>query len=129
MHSDGRPWDDQNDLYTYESDFIIRTKTKHKTPMVRTQSIVSVSDEAGGGGGAGGGTSNAASPGNTITGSGGGVSIVDSAAGRRGSAEIRSNKGLILNNIHYFYVNSNPMLILIIRTHPKKAAGCSQRQS
>ena len=127
MHSDGRPWDDQNDLYTYESDFIIRTKTKHKTPMVRTQSIVSVSDEAGGGG-AGGGTSNAASPGNTITGTGG-VSIVDSAAGRRGSAEIRSNKGLILNNIHYFYVNSNPMLILSLRTHPKKAAGCSQRQS
>ena len=35
LHSDGRPWDDQNDLYTYESDFIIRTKTKHKTPMVR----------------------------------------------------------------------------------------------
>ena len=97
MHSDGRPWDDQNDLYTYESDFIIRTKTKHKTPMVRTQSIVSVSDEAGGGG-AGGGTSNAASPGNAITGAAG-VSIVDSA-GRRGSAEIRSNKGLVLNNTH-----------------------------
>ena len=45
-HSDARPWDENNDLYAYESDFVIRTKTKHKTPMVRTQSIVSVSDEA-----------------------------------------------------------------------------------
>ena len=50
MHADGRPWDPMNDLYQYERGFAVCTKTKHKTPMVRTQSIVSVSDEAGGGG-------------------------------------------------------------------------------
>ena len=32
------------DLYQYETDFVVRTKTKLKTPMVRTQSIVSVSE-------------------------------------------------------------------------------------
>merc|ERR1719376_733454 len=62
MHSDGRPWDALNDLYTYESDYMICTKTKHKTPMVRTQSIVSVSEEltVGGGGGVSGGGSGGA---------------------------------------------------------------------
>ena len=45
-HADSRPWDPLNDLYQYEKDFIILTKTKHKTPMIRTQSIVSVSDAA-----------------------------------------------------------------------------------
>ena len=44
-HADYRAWDPLNDLHTYECDFVICTKTKHKTPMVRTQSIVSVSDE------------------------------------------------------------------------------------
>ena len=45
-HADVRPWDPRNDLYQYEKDYIICTKTKHKTPMIRTQSIVSVSDAA-----------------------------------------------------------------------------------
>ena len=33
-------------MYQYERDYIICTKTKHKTPMIRTQSIVSVSEAA-----------------------------------------------------------------------------------
>jgi len=45
-HADLRPWDPLNDLYQYERDYIVCTKTKHKTPMIRTQSIVSVSDAA-----------------------------------------------------------------------------------
>ena len=45
-HADVRPWDPLNDMYQYERDYIICTKTKHKTPMIRTQSIVSVSEAA-----------------------------------------------------------------------------------
>jgi len=45
-HADSRPWDPLNDLYQYEKEYLILTKTKHKTPMIRTQSIVSVSDKA-----------------------------------------------------------------------------------
>ena len=45
-HADIRPWDPLNDMYQYERDYIICTKTKHKTPMIRTQSIVSVSEAA-----------------------------------------------------------------------------------
>eukprot|EP00093_Oithona_nana_P003681 03681.XXX_35529_43133_1 [CDS] Oithona nana genome sequencing. len=45
-HADSRPWDQLNDLYQYEKEYLILTKTKHKTPMIRTQSIVSVSDKA-----------------------------------------------------------------------------------
>lgn len=45
-HADARPWDPLNDLIQYEKNYIIGTKTKHKTPMIRTQSIVSVSKEA-----------------------------------------------------------------------------------
>ncbi|CAB3367713.1 Hypothetical predicted protein [Cloeon dipterum] len=41
-HSDLRPWDTRNDVFQYESDFVIQTKTRHKTPMIRTSSIVSV---------------------------------------------------------------------------------------
>ena len=41
-----RPWDTINDLYQYEKEHVICTKTKHKTPMIRTQSIVSVSEAA-----------------------------------------------------------------------------------
>jgi len=87
-HSDARPWDDNNDLYAYESDFVIRTKTKHKTPMVRTQSIVSVSDEA-----------VAVKPADPagVSGSGnvgmGPVGAVVSKEVRRGSAEMRASKG------------------------------------
>lgn len=41
-HSDLRPWDPRNDLYQYEYNYVIRTRTKHPTPMIRTSSIVSV---------------------------------------------------------------------------------------
>ena len=43
-HADIRPWDPRNDLYQYENNYIVCTKTRHKTPMIRTQSIVSVLD-------------------------------------------------------------------------------------
>ena len=43
-HADVRPWDGRNDLYQYENDYTVCTKTRHKTPMIRTQSIVSVLD-------------------------------------------------------------------------------------
>jgi len=43
-HADIRPWDGRNDLYQYETNYTICTKTRHKTPMIRTQSIVSVLD-------------------------------------------------------------------------------------
>ncbi|CAH1785610.1 unnamed protein product [Owenia fusiformis] len=41
-YADLRPWDAFNDLVQYENDFIIKTKTRHKTPLVRTTSIMSV---------------------------------------------------------------------------------------
>ncbi|XP_035743282.1 oxysterol-binding protein-related protein 8-like isoform X2 [Vespa mandarinia] len=40
-HADARPWDPRNDVIQYEHDYIIRTKTRHKTPIMRTGSIVS----------------------------------------------------------------------------------------
>lgn len=40
-HADARPWDPRNDVVQYEHDYIIRTKTRHKTPIMRTGSIVS----------------------------------------------------------------------------------------
>jgi len=43
-HADVRPWDTRNDLQQYENNYVICTKTRHKTPMIRTQSIVSVLD-------------------------------------------------------------------------------------
>ncbi|XP_023324783.1 oxysterol-binding protein-related protein 8 [Eurytemora carolleeae] len=43
-HADLRPWDPRNDLLQYEKDYEVCTKTRHKTPMIRTQSIVSVLD-------------------------------------------------------------------------------------
>lgn len=45
-HGDLRPWDPRNDVYQYEYDYIIQTKTKHPTPMIRTASIVSVEPQA-----------------------------------------------------------------------------------
>ncbi len=39
-----RPWDPMNDVIQYENDFIVQTKTKHRTPMVRTMSITNISD-------------------------------------------------------------------------------------
>lgn len=41
-HSDLRPWDPRNDLYQYEYEYKILTRTKHPTPMIRTASIISV---------------------------------------------------------------------------------------
>ncbi|XP_060515915.1 oxysterol-binding protein-related protein 8 isoform X2 [Cylas formicarius] len=41
-HSDLRPWDPRNDLYQYEYNYQILTRTKHPTPMIRTASIISV---------------------------------------------------------------------------------------
>lgn len=41
-HADFRPWDQRNDVIQYESNFVIATKTRHKTPMIREASIVSV---------------------------------------------------------------------------------------
>ena len=43
-HADVRPWDGRNDLYQYETNYTVCTRTRHKTPMIRTQSIVSVLD-------------------------------------------------------------------------------------
>lgn len=41
-HADVRPWDQRNDVIQYESNFVIATKTRHRTPMIREASIVSV---------------------------------------------------------------------------------------
>lgn len=46
-HSDLRPWDTRNDLFQYECDYEIQTKTRHKTPMIRTSSIISVDPPTG----------------------------------------------------------------------------------
>ncbi|XP_043254038.1 oxysterol-binding protein-related protein 8 isoform X2 [Colletes gigas] len=40
-HADVRPWDPRNDVVQYEQDYIVRTKTRHKTPIMRAGSIVS----------------------------------------------------------------------------------------
>ncbi|XP_066999126.1 oxysterol-binding protein-related protein 8 isoform X2 [Anabrus simplex] len=39
-HADLRPWDPRNDLLQYEYNYVIQTKTRHRTPMIRTSSIV-----------------------------------------------------------------------------------------
>ncbi|XP_066158649.1 oxysterol-binding protein-related protein 8 isoform X2 [Euwallacea fornicatus] len=44
-HSDLRPWDPRNDLYQYEYEYKILTRTKHPTPMIRTASIVGVESQ------------------------------------------------------------------------------------
>ena len=41
-HSDLRPWDPRNDLYQYEHNFTISTRTKHPTVLIRTNSISSI---------------------------------------------------------------------------------------
>ena len=41
-HADFRPWDQRNDVIQYESNCVIATKTRHKTPMIHEASIVSV---------------------------------------------------------------------------------------
>lgn len=45
-HSDLRPWDPRNDLYQFEHNYVIQTRTKHATPMIRTASIVSVEPQS-----------------------------------------------------------------------------------
>lgn len=42
-----RPWDPLNDLLQYEHDYIVQTKTRHRTPIVRTMSISNVDDPSG----------------------------------------------------------------------------------
>lgn len=42
-HADVRPWDLRNDVVQYESNFVIATKTRHRTPMIRDASIQSES--------------------------------------------------------------------------------------
>ncbi|XP_053987852.1 oxysterol-binding protein-related protein 8 isoform X2 [Hylaeus volcanicus] len=45
-HADIRPWDPRNDVVQYEQDYIVRTKTRHKTPIMRAGSIVSADPQA-----------------------------------------------------------------------------------
>ncbi|KAL6448610.1 hypothetical protein ACFW04_000463 [Cataglyphis niger] len=45
-HADLRPWDPRNDVVQYEENYIIRTKTRHKTPIMRTGSIVSTEPQS-----------------------------------------------------------------------------------
>ncbi|XP_050465658.1 oxysterol-binding protein-related protein 8 isoform X4 [Cataglyphis hispanica] len=45
-HADVRPWDPRNDVVQYEENYIIRTKTRHKTPIMRTGSIVSTEPQS-----------------------------------------------------------------------------------
>ncbi|KAJ8675441.1 hypothetical protein QAD02_011227 [Eretmocerus hayati] len=45
-HADIRPWDPRNDVVQYEHDYIISTKTRHKTPIMRTGSIVSMEPQS-----------------------------------------------------------------------------------
>ncbi|XP_070531317.1 oxysterol-binding protein-related protein 8 isoform X1 [Cardiocondyla obscurior] len=45
-HADVRPWDPRNDVIQYEENYIVRTKTRHKTPIMRTGSIVSTDPQS-----------------------------------------------------------------------------------
>uniref|UniRef100_A0A8C2B6H8 Oxysterol-binding protein n=1 Tax=Cyprinus carpio TaxID=7962 RepID=A0A8C2B6H8_CYPCA len=42
-----RPWDPLNDLIQFEKDGFIQTKVRHRTPMVRSASVVSLSTQQG----------------------------------------------------------------------------------
>ncbi|XP_049330074.1 oxysterol-binding protein-related protein 8 isoform X1 [Astyanax mexicanus] len=46
-YSDTRPWDPLNDLIQFEKDGCIQTKVRHRTPMVRSASVVSLSAQQG----------------------------------------------------------------------------------
>ena len=37
-----RPWDPCNDLVQYESGYVIKARTRHRTPMVRARSLSSL---------------------------------------------------------------------------------------
>jgi len=43
-HLDSRPWDSRTDVVQFEKEYVIQTKTRHKTPVVsvRTNSVVSI---------------------------------------------------------------------------------------
>jgi hypothetical protein len=43
-YKDLRPWDPMNDVVQFEHDYIIQTKTRHRTPIVRTVSITNVDE-------------------------------------------------------------------------------------
>ncbi|XP_077330275.1 oxysterol-binding protein-related protein 8 isoform X1 [Lithobates pipiens] len=43
--ADTRPWDPLNDLVQFESDGAIQTKVRHRTPMVRSGSVISLSNQ------------------------------------------------------------------------------------
>ncbi|XP_011701289.1 PREDICTED: oxysterol-binding protein-related protein 8 isoform X1 [Wasmannia auropunctata] len=45
-HADVRPWDPRNDVIQYEENYIVRTKTRHKTPIMRAGSIVSTEPQS-----------------------------------------------------------------------------------
>jgi len=41
-HSDLRPWDPRTDLFQYESNYAVASKSRYKAPIIRTGSIISV---------------------------------------------------------------------------------------
>uniref|UniRef100_A0A8C6UYE1 Oxysterol-binding protein n=1 Tax=Neogobius melanostomus TaxID=47308 RepID=A0A8C6UYE1_9GOBI len=45
-YADTRPWDPLNDLIQFELDGCIQTKVRHRTPMVRSGSLISLSNPA-----------------------------------------------------------------------------------
>ena len=44
-HADLRPWDDLNDQHQFERGFVVCTKTRHKTPMIRKVDCISFHSE------------------------------------------------------------------------------------
>lgn len=40
-----RPWDPLNDLIQFEKDGCVQTKVRHRTPMVRSGSVLSLSNQ------------------------------------------------------------------------------------
>uniref|UniRef100_A0A7N6AB35 Oxysterol-binding protein n=1 Tax=Anabas testudineus TaxID=64144 RepID=A0A7N6AB35_ANATE len=44
-YADTRPWDPLNDLIQFEKDGCIQTKVRHRTPMVRSGSLISLSNQ------------------------------------------------------------------------------------
>ncbi|XP_072309385.1 oxysterol-binding protein-related protein 8 isoform X3 [Eucyclogobius newberryi] len=45
-YADTRPWDPLNDLIQFEKDGCVQTKVRHRTPMVRSGSLISLSNPA-----------------------------------------------------------------------------------
>uniref|UniRef100_A0AAY4D171 Oxysterol-binding protein n=1 Tax=Denticeps clupeoides TaxID=299321 RepID=A0AAY4D171_9TELE len=44
-YADTRPWDPLNDVIQFEKDGCIQTKVRHRTPMVRSASVISLSNQ------------------------------------------------------------------------------------